>query len=476
MFSLGVATLAACANSPNIVFIMSDDHAANAISAYGSHLAKYADTKHLDRLAVEGCRLDRVYCTNSICVPSRASILTGLYSHRNQVYRLADALDPAQRNVAKLLQQQGYQTALVGKWHLKKSPSGFDYWEILKNQGRYQNPELFTAAGGQVYQGHSTDVITQLGLDWLQQRRPNEPFALFVHYKATHEPWHYADRFDHLFDGVEFPEPPSMHDDESDRCSAAKQIGYTLETLAQRFATKTHSKVPLDISGMSAEERQAASYQKLVRDYLRCVRGIDENVGRILAYLDQAALAENTVVIYTSDQGYFLGEHNYIDKRWILEESARMPTLIRYPPEIPAGAVNQDLMINTDFFPLLLDFANATIPNDIQGRSFRRNLQGQTPSDWRTAFFYRYWEHAPLRPAHYGIRTERYKLIRYYGNQQANAPKAAAWELYDLQNDPFEMHNVYSRAENQSVVVHLEQQLEALRHELADPDVTATAK
>ena len=458
------------AERPNLLFIMADDHAANAVSCFGSRLSKVARTPNIDRIAAQGARLTRVFCTNSICVPSRASILTGLYSHRNGVYRLSDGLDPKQRNVAKLLRSAGYETAIIGKWHLKSDPSGFDHFEVLKGQGSYRRPELQGPDGPVTYRRHSTDLIVDRSLRWLESRKDDRPFVLFCHFKAPHEAWQYAPRFAKLYEDVTFPEPISLFEDQSHRSKATANLGYTMETLAARMVKKKgHVPLALKLTGdETARERRKKTYQHFLRAYLRCVAGVDENVGRLLAHLEEKGLRENTVVIYTSDQGYFLGEHNYMDKRWIFEESLQMPTVVRYPKEIAAASVVDDMIINNDFAALLLDYAGVSVPSDMQARSFRANLRGETPEDWRQAMYYRYWTQEKKRPAHYGIRTERYKLIYFHGNAVAGESKRHAWELYDLQKDPKELANVYSRPNYAGIVKRLETQLHRLKAELGD--------
>ncbi len=461
---------------PNILFIMSDDHAVNAISHYGGRLAEIAPTPHIDRIAREGMTLQRCFCTNSICVPSRASILTGQYSHKNQVYTLRDALDPKQTHVAHLLQEAGYQTAMIGKWHLHSEPTGFDYWNVLPGQGRYFNPILKEkGTGRKEYEGHSTDVITDLTLQWLEGRDSDKPFFLMSHFKAPHEPWDNANRYDSYLDEKEIPKPASMWDDRSDRSPGSREYGYTLEDMAQRQQRENyHSDGPVDFEGLNHREKIEKAYQVFLKRYLRTIKGVDDNVGRLLDYLDQKGLSENTLVIYTSDQGYFLGEHNYIDKRWMYEESLQMPFLVRYPREIRAGSKNGEIVIHTDFAPTFLDYAGVKVPEWMQGSSLRSLLQGKAPEDWREAMYYRYWMHTN-RPAHYGIRTKRYKLIFFYGlplgmSGVQEEPSKVGWELYDLERDPYEMKNVYHEPDYKKVVKRLKTRLDELKEELGDED------
>ncbi len=461
---------------PNILFIMSDDHAVNAISCYASRLSKIAKTSNIDRIAEEGAKLNNCFCTNSICVPSRATILTGQYSHVNGVYTLRDELDPNRQNVAKLLQKAGYQTAIIGKWHLKMEPSGFDYWNILPGQGKYFNPVLKEKGGFQkIYKGHSTDIISNLTIDWLGGRKKDKPFFLMCHFKAPHEPWEYPKRLKDYLSDVEIPEPESLWEDMSHRSDGSKEYGFTIETMAKRMSRKNyHTETPLDTTGLNKTEIRKTAYQKFLKRYLRTITGVDENVGRLLKFLDDKKLMRNTVVIYTSDQGYFLGEHNYIDKRWMYDESLRMPLLIRYPKEIKAGTINDDIIINTDFAPTFLDYAGEPVHKDMQGKSFRSNLSGATPVGWRTSMYYRYWMHCN-RPAHFGLRTKRYKLIFFYGlplgkKGAVDKPTKVGWELYDLEKDPKEVNNVYKNPEYFSVVKQLKAKLNKKRQELGDTD------
>lgn len=454
---------------------MADDHTTQALGCYGSRLAKIAPTRNIDRLAAQGMRLDACLCTNSICVPSRATILTGQYSHINKVYTLADGIDPARQNVAKLMRAGGYQTAIVGKWHLKTRPSGFDYWNVLPGQGKYHNPVL-TEIGGKprIHPGYVTDIVTGLALDWLKKRDTKKPFLLMCQFKSPHGPWHYAGRFDKLFANVTIPEPDSLFEDLGHRSEGSREYGYTIETLTGRMGKRNYPTGRLDVSGMSPKKARKVTYQKYLKDYLRCIAGNDENVGRLLKHLDDNHLADNTVVIYTSDQGFFLGEHNYIDKRWIYEEALRMPFIIRYPAEIKPGTTNDDIIINTDFAPTFLDYAGLKTPPDMQGRSFRANLKGESPKDWRTSMYYRYWLHCS-RPAHYGVRTKRYKLIFFYGlglgmRGAQKKPTKVGWELYDLRKDPKELRNVYANPEYASVVKDLKAELLRLKKDLKDTD------
>ena len=476
---------------PNILFIISDDHAVKAISSYQSILADIAPTPNIDRIAREGVLLKNCFVTNSICTPSRAAILTGQYGNINGVKTLSDDFDRERSNVAKLMQVAGYQTAMIGKWHLHTEPSGFDYYNVLPGQGVYHNPRLKEKGkpwkdhnkGGEEYDGYVTDVITDQVLKWLENRDKDKSFFMMCHHKAPHGHWEYAERHEKLFDCVTIPEPKSLFENKSHRSVATREYGTTLsETnpIRNRVQRMEDPKWPtgqLNTSGMTSEEKTRAAYQKYLKDYLRCCAAIDENVGRILDYLDSNGLAENTVIIYTSDQGMLLGEHNWVDKRWIYEESLQMPFLVRYPREIKSDTVNEDISLNIDFAPTFLDYAGIELPEEMQGQSFRPNLTGKTPSDWRESMYYRYWMHRAHHdvPGHYGIRTKRYKLTFYYGlpldaigaNPEISSP---GWELYDLQNDPQELKNVYNDPAHSQVIAELKTELLKLKSKYNDTD------
>jgi arylsulfatase A-like enzyme len=447
---------------------MADDHTAQAWGCYGSRLAPFAKTPNIDRLADEGARLTNCFCTNSICVPSRASILTGQYSHVNGVKTLREALDPRTDNVAKRLQAAGYQTALVGKWHLKKPPAGFDYWNIIRGQGRYHNPVMheMDLDKGVVQQGeYCTDVFTATALAWLDRRDAERPFCLMLHFKATHEPWQFPARQAGLYRDVDLPEPATLFGSTGPEGTLVE--GWPLEILTERMRKDDrHGNAHLELTTSDPKAVRRATYQKFVKDFLRCVAAIDENIGRVLAYLDEHQLARDTVVIYTSDQGYFLGEHNYFDKRFMLEESLRMPFVVRYPREIEPNTVVDDIILNVDFAPTFLDYAGAEPPATMQGRSFRANLAGRTPPDWRDAMYYRYYAGSRQRPAHFGIRTHDHKLIYYDGLE--NLPHDRRWEFYDLKGDPDETRNAYGDAEYTALVHKLKKRLSELQAAVGD--------
>ena len=457
---------------PNILFIMSDDHAAHALSCYGSAIN---ETPHLDRLATEGARVDNCFCTNSICAPSRAVILTGKHSHLNGVLTLADDIDGRQETFPKHLQRDGYQTAIFGKWHLghggHSDPTGFDHWAILPDHGLYHNTNYWIDGELISTTGYVTDQITDMTLDWLQQRDPNRPFMAMVHHKAPHRPWEPDEKHANLYEDLDIPEPPTFDDDYANRSNAARNATMRIES--DLNLTDLKQAVP---DGLTPAEEKRWKYQRYIKDYLRCVASIDDNVGRILDYLDAEGLTEDTIVVYTSDQGFFLGDHGWYDKRFMYEESLRMPLLVRYPREIPPGSVVTPFVSNLDFARTFLDWAGIEPSADMQGRSVRPILAGHdTPADWPTALYYRYWMHLKDHgvPAHIGVRTERYKLIYYYGeaigtSASLDISTEPEWELFDLEADPRELRNVYHEREYNEVVTELTAELFRLKAEAKD--------
>ncbi|WP_246957836.1 sulfatase [Brachybacterium sp. Marseille-Q7125] len=441
-----------CATRPNIVFILSDDHAAHSISAYGSRVNT---TPHMDRLAAEGARMDALYCTNSICTPSRASILTGTYSHINRAPSIYSVFDHRVRTFPEVLQEQGYQTAVFGKWHLGTTPEalprGFDDWRIFPNQGDYWDPEMIGPEGREQVEGYATDVVTQQSLDFLSRRDPERPFCLLVHHKAPHRPWIPHPRYAGRYAEGTIPEPETMWDEHEGRAQVVQQVRMQLDDLTP---TDYKDQLPTQLEGEEhRRERAAWKYQRYMRDYLRCVQAVDDSIGQLLEHLEDAGVAENTLFIYTSDQGFFLGDHGWFDKRLMLDESLTMPMLARWPAQIPAGTRITDTLSNVDIAATLLEAAgldpSAELP-DQQGRSFLRQLHGTEVPDWRQAVYYRYWEHDDPEhhaPAHYGVRTPELKYIRYY-NDGLGTPGSSDRimpiedELYDLVADPREMINV----------------------------------
>ncbi len=477
---------------PNILFILSDDHTSQAWGIYGGVLADYVKNANIKRLANEGVVLNNAFCTNSICTPSRGSILTGQYSHVNQVYTLSEPLPKGHPNIAKTFGENGYQTAIIGKWHLVGKPEGFDYFNVLPGQGRYWDPILKTNANwrdgydaekGTEYKGFSTDVITDLTIKHLKERDVNKPFLMFCNFKATHEPFDYPKRFEKLYKDEHIPEPASLYDF-GPETTGRTFVGQKLENLGQRWdnATRdpdnwwtTYPGLPYPLTGLDSVQKRKKIYQKLVKDFMRCGAAIDDNIGKLLDYLETAGIADNTIVIYTADQGYFLGEHGFFDKRMIYEESLRMPFVIRYPKEIQGGKRIDDIILNIDFAALLADYAGIKKPDYIQGESFRENLKGNTPSSWRKQLYYRYWLHHPNRPAHFGIRNERYKLAFFYGQDlgkkgTSKETTAPAWEFYDLEEDPKEMHNAIADDKYASIIREMKLALVKERKKYNDLD------
>ncbi len=457
---------------PNVLLIMADDHAPAAFSTYGGRLNR---TPNLDRLAAEGLRLDRCFCTNAICTPARASVHTGKYSHATGIKTLNDVIDQTQETtLGMLLHDEGYQTAFVGKWHLghggHSDPAGYDFWSVLPGQGRYYDPEMTEMGEPVVEQGYVTDVLTDKALNWLSQREEERPFFLVCAHKAPHDPFQPNPKHQELFADEPIPEPATFHDDYRNRAAAA---GMATEQVALMHL-KNHVPDPVP-PGLSAEEQKAWNYQSYMRNYLRCVASIDENVGRLLDYLDDTEIAEDTVVIYTSDHGFFLGDHGWYDKRFMYEESIRIPFLMRYPRLVQGAVTCERIALNVDFAPTILDYCGAPVPREMQGRSLRPLAEGRPPSDWRKSMYYRYWMHLAHFniPAHYGIRTERHKLIYYYGEALGSAgaidePTTPEWELFDLENDPREMQNIFHDPANAELVNELKVELARLQRELGD--------
>jgi arylsulfatase A-like enzyme len=470
---------AADAKRPNILFIMSDDHAYQAISAYGSVVNK---TPNLDRIAREGMRFDRCYVTNSICGPSRAVILTGKYSHLNGFVRNGNTFNGKQQTVAKLLQKVGYETAVVGKWHLKSDPTGFDYWHVLVGQGPYYNPPMKTPEGVVNHTGYTTDIITDQALDYLKNKRDAEkPFFLMYQHKAPHRNWQPGPKYLNKYDDVTIPEPTTLYDDYSGRGSAAASQAMTIERhlspndlklVPQRGLTdeqkevwhKAYDPKNKKFADSKLEGRALVKwkYQRYVKDYLRCIDSVDENVGRVLDYLDESGLAENTVVFYTSDQGWYLGEHGWYDKRWMYEESFRTPLMIRWPGVTKPGSVDRHLAMNLDFAETFLQIAGAEIPGDMQGLGLKPVLAHEDPADWRKSIYYHYYEFPGAHSVqkHYGVRTDRYKLINFY--------ELGEWELFDLEKDPNELLSVYSDPAYEKTIKELEAELKRLREQYGD--------
>ena len=472
------------AKPPNILFIFSDDHAYQAISAYSDprHLI---DTPHIDRLAREGMRFDRCVVPNSICGPSRASILTGKYSHLNGFYNnINSRFDGSQMTFPKLLQAAGYQTALFGKWHLVTDPTGFDEWHILPGQGVYYHPTMIRNGQRVQHQGYATDIITELSLEWLKNRDKSKPFLLMCQHKAPHREWLPAIRHLGHDHDRHYPEPPTLFDDYSGRGRAEHDQDMTIAKAMTPIDLKLTSPTGLTVeeqrawdayyeprnarfraAGLQGNDLVRWKYQRYLHDYLGCVKAVDESVGRLLKFLDDEGLAGDTIVVYSSDQGFYLGEHGWFDKRWIFEESLRTPLLVRWPGVVKPGTTTANIVSNVDFAESFLDAAGLPIPADMQGRSLVPLLRGQTPPDWRSSFYYQYFEYPVWHHVHphHGVVTDRYKLIHF------DKPDLDEWELFDLQKDPQELRNVYSDPAYAIVVADLKRELNRLRTELKVP-------
>lgn len=511
--SLALATGSALFNScqkksrrPNILFIMSDDHAEKAISCYNDELLQ---TPNIDRIAEEGIRFSNSFVTNSICAPSRAVLLTGKYSHLNGLRDNRDTFDNSQTTFPKLLRENGYQTAMIGKWHLKSEPTGFDFWKILKGQGQYYNPTFYQKHGSRQYTGYTTDIITDQSLNFLKTRDKDKPFCMLVHHKAPHRNFMPPIKYLGKFEEREFPIPETLFDDYSTREKTAgaadmriedmylsldlklnpedydKQTGtggldkvaepqtYYKNNLTQEQlqAWNNHyDKISQEFAeaDLSGKELTKWKYQRYMRDYAACCLSVDDNVGRLLDYLDEKNLTEDTIVVYTSDQGFYLGEHGWYDKRFMYEESLSMPLVMRYPRKINKNLVKDEIVLNLDFAPTFLDFTETAIPNTMQGRSMK-TLLNEKNSNWRDAMYYHYYEYPHgwhMVKRHYGIRTQRYKLIHFYDDVDI-------WELYDLKKDPHELNNVYDDPQYSNVVENLKKRLKELRIKYRDDNFEA---
>ena len=469
---------------PNILFVFTDDHAPHAISAYGSRINK---TPNIDRLATEGMIFDRSYCGNSICGPSRATILTGKHSHNNGFIDNRSSFDGSQVTFPKLLRAAGYQTAIIGKWHLRSDPTGFDHWEVLNGQGPYWNPPLKTAAGTTRYEGYTTDVLTDHTLTWLDEGRDrSKPFLLMFQHKAPHRDWQPGPKHYHLYDDMKIEEPATLFDDWKNRTSAAAKQTMTIANhMSERdlkfrppggltpaqlqawhaaYDPKNEAFKKLSLTGKDLVRWR---YQRYIKDYLRCIASVDDNLGRVLSYLDETGLADNTIVVYSSDQGFYLGDHGWYDKRWMYEESYRMPLVVRWPKVIKPGTRSQHLVQNIDYAQTFLDMAGVQAPDDMQGKSLVPIMNGEV-KEWRTSLYYHYWEYPAVHSVrrHYGVSTTRYKLIHYY--------RLGEWELFDLDKDPSELKSVYDDPAYAETKRRLEVELERLREHYGDvdPDMT----
>lgn len=494
---------------PNILFIMSDDHSENAISCYNNTLIH---TPNIDRLANEGIRFTNSFVTNSICAPSRATMLTGKYSNKNGLRDNRDEFNGEQMTFVKELQKVGYDTYIIGKWHLKTNPTGFNDWQILIDQGEYYNPTFIENGTEKNYIGYTTEIITDKALDLLKNRDKDKPFCLLVHQKAPHRNWMPEEKYLDAYNNKEIPLPENFYDDYKNREAAAdadmrvanmyfghdfkiKKEYYGKETgtggrkqfapLSEESWMKTYNSLTdeqrkvwdkhYDAIGKEFKESNLTGkqliewkYQRYMKDYLSCILSVDDNVGRLLNYLDDNDLAENTIVVYTSDQGFYLGEHGWYDKRFMYEESLRTPLLIRYPKEIRPNQVCDKMVLNLDYAPTFLDFAGLNIPSEMQGESLKGICEGNNSINWRNSIYYHYYEYPHGWhdvKCHYGIRTERYKLIHFYNDIDT-------WELYDLYNDPHEMNNIYNNPESADIIINLKYELEKLQTKYGDTNPT----
>jgi len=455
---------------PNILFIMSDDHAVNAVGCYGKRYSELEVSPNIDKLAGEGMRFANCFVTNSICSPSRASILTGKYSHLNGVYCLNQNFRE-QPTSATLLQQAGYQTAVFGKWHLKSMPRGFDDFKVLREQGRYRDPEFVEKGNEDMveHNGWVDDIVSEMTMAFIKNRSEDQPFFVMCQYKSAHDPWLARPPFDTLWQNIEIPVPDNICDRYENRSEAARRTTLKLEKLDQR--TFKHQRLVTEDTCL----QRKYVYQQYIKGYLRSARVMDDNVGKLMDFLEKEGLAENTIVIYTSDQGHFLGEHGFFSKRFMYDESMQMPLIVRYPGKIEPGSVREDLVANIDLAPTIVDLARLEIPADMQGISLKNTLYGDPSEPPRDGLYYHYWQHLLHRDvaAHYGIRTRHYKLIYYYGlnlGQTDYPPTPPEWELFDLQRDPDEMYDVYSDPMYSKVVSTLKQKMNALKEQYGDTD------
>ncbi|WP_298511165.1 sulfatase [uncultured Kordia sp.] len=466
---------------PNIIYIMADDLTTQAISAYGGIYKDIAPTPNIDRIAKEGMLFQDVLCTNAICGPSRAAILTGNYSNLNGYYKNESGgkFNASQWTFPQEFQKSGYQTSLFGKWHLGTEPKGFDvfkYHNSAGQQGHYWNPKYNENGKNVKEKGYATNLSTDFAMNWLQEgRKKDAPFMMVLQYKAPHRPWQPDKKYEQLWEDVEMPYPATFNDDYKGRELTAGDTEMTMEYFSRRdmkfeepanlkgkeklkwafYGAKKGEVVKPE--GMSDEEARKWRYQTYIKDYLACVKSVDDNIGRVLDYLDKNGLTENTIIVLTSDQGFYLGDHGFFDKRFIYEESIRMPFMVKYPKMVKAGTINEDVITNIDFAPTLLDLANIQSDQKMQGKSFKTILEGNTPSDWQQAMYYHYyefpyWHH--VQP-HYGIRTQKYTLAHFYYNIDV-------WELYDLEKDPKQVNNIINDPQYASVVENLKGELKNL--------------
>ena len=470
---------------PNIVFVFSDDHSLQTIGAYGWRLSEFCRknqvTPNIDRLAEQGALFTNSFCCNSLCSPSRAAILTGLHSHANGVAVLDRPIKPGLWTFQTALRQAGYTTAVFGKWHLATTMPEMDYWRILPGQGAYENPVFIGPDGKEKHEGYASDVITDLALDWLQKRDTTKPFFLGVHHKAPHRNWIPPKRYATWLDDVDIPEPDTLFDDYANRSSPIRNQAMMIDkdmTLPSDLKTEPGGKFAADpryaarnadFAGKNPQGNDLVrwKYQQYMKDYLRCIKTVDDSMGRVMKALKSAGLENNTIVIYASDQGFYNGEHGWFDKRFILEESLHMPLILRWPGVVKPGTQIADFVQNIDYAPTFTEIAGGTIPNGLHGRSFVPILHGQKPSDWRHSVYYQYYDPGHGVAPHYGLRSQRYTLAHY--------PRTDEWDLYDLEKDPRQMKSVASDSEYAPILAELKKELKQLQ-ELYQSDPTLLLK
>ncbi len=500
--SLGIATtIVSCGGAseklrPNILYIMSDDHTSQAIGAYESILTPLNPTPNIDKIASDGVVFDNCFCTNGISTPSRACIISGQYSQTNGALDLYDTLRVEKQYLPMELKALGYQTAMVGKWHLKSEPTAFDYYEVLPLQGKYFNPTFRVRGEGAweenttEYEGHVSDIVTDISLNWLKNRDKTKPFFLMHHFKAPHDNFEFAPRYKDYLADVEIPEPDNLYNQPAEGFGSEATRGRNdslIHLIGSSVSKRNHDRnqgeaLQVD-QNLDGDEYTHLSYQTYLKYYLRWVKGVDDNMARIIQYLKDEGIYDNTIIDYTGDQGMFLGEHDYTDKRWMYDPSMRMPFIVRYPEKVKAG--RSDLLINnTDFAPTLIEMAGGEVPDYMQGKSFAKQMEGLSDEELREATYYRYWMHMGSKhnnPAHFGVRTKKYKLIFYYGVDFVPGGRnlwggrnglitPAAWEFYDLSVDPSEMHNEYKNPKYSKVIADLKEEILRQRKELNEGD------
>jgi len=495
-------------NRPNILYIMPDDYTSQAVGAYGSRLSSLNPSPTIDRIGNEGMIFKNCFCTNSISSPSRACIISGQYSQTNGILELGGKIDMGKEYLPIELNKLGYQTALFGKWHLSTAPDKFTYYIRYYGQGKYFNPEMCEKGErdsiliknkwtskkvpGRVYKGWCADVLTDATLDWFKHKRDkNKPFLVMLHYKAPHDMFEYAPRYENYLANTHIPEPASLWNNQGNGSIATRGFDDSLidtigSSVGRRSSIRSQG-VDMGVDTSLAEPAfKEAAYQKYLKAYLRCVKGVDDNIKRVFDYLEANNLMDNTIIVFTGDQGMMLGEHDYIDKRWMYEESMRMPFMVRYPKKIKAGSKTDAIINNVDFAPTLITLAGGEVPEYMQGHSFKPILYtGKEPEGWQQATYYRYWMHMAHHenPAHFGIRTKRYKLIFFYSCDYKNRKTSTqnnmkmydfrgpvGWEFYDLKNDPYEMHNLYGDQRYTDVIINLKHELKALREKYNETD------